>query len=106
MSIEATSNQTNCIVPQKDKSKYYAGFIRNTEKKISALLAIVSNVKTLLDDELTNTKEFIQEGYDTKMLLDDVLSTIEICGDDLEAFFSLLCDEVHSLRTLYKEMEV
>jgi len=79
--------------------QYLANHIKAVERKISTLMIIVNVTKNSLDDEVTQTKKALKEGgISAKVLLDDVLDTMEYKYDDLEVFEDIMYDILSKLR--------
>ncbi len=84
--------------------QYLANHIKAVERKISTLMIIVNVTKNSLDDEVTQTKKTLKDGMDTKVLLDDILDTMEYKYDDLEVFEDIMYDILSKLRIFADEI--
>ena len=72
-------------------------------KTISALLTIVSNSNTLLDDEVTHNERFLKDGTHASILLGDAQNTCRYCYDDLKVFCDLMDANMYNLQKLIKK---
>jgi len=80
--------------------QYLANSISSIEKRISALMTIVSFTESTLYDEVYQTKEALKKGTDSKLLLDDALNTMTYKNDDLEAYSSFMYSILGEMREL------
>ena len=94
------------IISQKSSDfRYVSGSINTIEKKISALLVIVSNIKSLTESEIEDTERFKKEGMDCKILLGDILNSMEFSINDLDVYYNYMCDILSELRGLSKYLD-
>ncbi len=97
---------TKAIISQKSSDfRYVSGSINTIEKKISALLVIVSNIKSLTESEMEDTERFKKEGMDCKILLGDILNAMEFNINDLDVYYNYMCDILSELRELSKKLD-
>jgi len=82
--------------------QYVVNSVSSMEKKISALLSIVSNAQSILYDEVKTSKDALKGGMDTKILLSDALDNMRYNYEDLEAYHDFMCSVLEEMRQLVK----
>lgn len=77
-------------------------YILDCEKTISALLTIITNSETLLDDEFTTNERCLKEGSDIAILIGSAQDTCRYCYDNLKVFCDLMDANIYNLQKLAK----
>jgi len=80
--------------------QYVVNSISSIEKRISALMTIVSFTESTLHDEVERTKEALKTGTDSKLLLDDALNTMSYKNEDIDAYSSFMYSILEEMREL------
>ncbi len=71
---------------------------------MSTLLNIVSSAMNELGDEVEQSRKFLNEGCDSKILLSDALNVCEYNSKDLQVFYDYMCKVLHKFTEIHREL--